>query len=138
MSEMVDMEKLAAVWRKMQDRRDNLRHEYEAADEAVKAQQEVVSTALLSAMNGLKADRLQTKAGTIERGEDYKVSAADWQAVYRFIADGNEFGMLHKRLSSGFVKEYAKQHKGEYPPGVNVFREFTVNVKKPAVKELPR
>lgn len=32
MTEMVDMERLARVWRKMQDKRDELKHAWEAAD----------------------------------------------------------------------------------------------------------
>ena len=36
---MVDMEKLARVWRKMQDKRDEMRHAWEPADEAIEAQQ---------------------------------------------------------------------------------------------------
>ena len=124
MTEMVDMEKLARVWRKMQDKRDELRHAFEAADLAIETQQKIVSTALLSAMNGLKGDKLTTAAGVIEKKLDTKVSGADWSAIYRWIVEHGAFEMLHKRISSTFVEKYAKEHEGELPPGLNVFSQW--------------
>ena len=142
MAEMVDMEKLARVWRKMQDKRDELRHAFEAADLAIENQQDVVSTALLSAMNGLKGDKLTTQAGVIEKKLDMKVSGADWQAIYRFVAANDAWELLHKRLSSTFVERWAKDHHDDegnamLPPGVNVFSTYKVTVKKPTAKALP-
>ena len=133
---MVDMEKLARVWRKMQDKRDEMRHAWEQADEAIEAQQKVVGAALLEAMTGLKADKLTTQAGVVERKEEYKVSGADWQAIYKFVVEHDAFEMLHKRLSSTFVEKWAKEH-GAVPPGVNTFRQFVVAVKKPTARAVP-
>ena len=146
MTELVDMEKLARVWRKMQDKRDELKHAFETADKAIEDQQDVVGTALLSAMNGLKGDKLTTAAGVIEKKRDFKVSGADWQAIYRFVANNDAWELLHKRLSSTFVEKWAKDHTTKdddgndvqsLPPGVNVFTSYKVTVKKPTVRAVP-
>lgn len=137
MTEMVDMERLARVWRKMQDKRDEIRAAYEAADKSVEDQQKIVGTALLSAMTGMKGDKLTTAAGVIERQTKTQVSGADWNAIYRFVTDHDAWQMLHKRLSSTFVDAWAKDHDGELPPGVNVFRTLQVVVKKPGSRSLP-
>ena len=138
MTEMVDMERLARVWRKMEDKRDELKHAWEAADKVIADQQATVGTALLSAMNGIKGDKLTTQAGVIEKQTKTQVSGADWNAIYRFVTEHDAWQMLHKRLSSTFVDAWAKDHDGELPPGVNVFRTFQVVVKKPGAKSLPR
>lgn len=138
MTEMVDMEKLARIWRKMQDKRDELRHEAEAADLVIKDQQAVISAALLSAMNGLNADNLGTKAGIIKRKVAMKPSAADWSAVYRWIQDTGRFDLLHKRLSSAVVEEFAEANDGDLPPGINVWRGYEISVVKPGGKPLPK
>ena len=137
MPEMVDMEKLARVWRKMQDKRDELRHAYEAADLAIEQQQDTVGVALLSAMNSLKGDKLTTAAGIVERKLDTKVSGADWSAIYRWIIEHDAFEMLHKRISSTFVEKWQKEHAGALPPGVNVYSQYVVAVKKPSARTLP-
>ena len=134
---MVDMERLARVWRKMQDKRDEIRAAYEAADKSVEDQQKIVGTALLSAMTGMKGDKLTTASGVIERQTKTQVSGADWNAIYRFVTDHDAWQMLHKRLSSTFVDAWAKDHDGELPPGVNVFRTLQVVVKKPGSRSLP-
>lgn len=138
MTEMVDMEKLARIWRKMQDKRDELRHEAEAADLVIKDQQAVISAALLSAMNGLNADNLGTKAGIIKRKVAMKPSAADWAAIYRMIQETGRFDFLHQRLSSKAVEDWAKEHEGELPPGINVWRGYEISVVKPTGKQLPK
>lgn len=137
MAELVDMEKLARVWRKMQDKRDELRHAFETADKSIEDQQDVVGTALLSAMNAIGGTSLKTEAGVIEKKRSMKVSGADWQAIYRFVAENDAWGMLHKRLSSTFVENWAKEHDETLPPGVNVFTAYEVSVKKPTARAVP-
>lgn len=138
MAEMVDMEKLARIWRKMQDKRDELRIAHDAADLEIETQQDTVGAALLSAMNGLNADNLGTASGIIRRKIKMKPSAADWLAVYRWIQDTGRFDLLHKRLSSAVVEEWAEAHDGEPPPGINVWRGYEVSVVKPNGKRLPK
>lgn len=146
MTKTVDMERLAAVWRKMQDKREQLAHDYKLADLEIENQQDQISNVLLVAMTGMKADKLQTAAGTIERQMEYKPSGKDWAAFYRFIVEHNRFDMLHKRISSTAVKEYAEAHtvKDEdgndvptLPPGISVYTGYKLTVKKPATKKLP-
>ena len=132
----VDMEKLARVWRKMQDKRDALSHAYKLADLEIENQQDKVGAALLDAMNKMGGTRLITPAGTIEKSVDTKVSGADWQAIYRFIKENDAWELLHKRLGSKFVVDWQKK-TGSLPPGVNVYTAFKVSVKKPGSKEPP-
>jgi hypothetical protein len=128
------MEKLARVWRKMQDRREQLKHDYERADLQIAEQQKQVGAALSAAMDSMKATSIKTAAGVIERKQKLLASAADWDAIYRFIVENDAWELLHKRLGSKFVETWAAKHDGVPPPGVNVRSEFVVSVKKAGSK----
>lgn len=133
-----DMETLARVWRKIDDARGVLKAEFEAKDRELETQQDEVSRILNDAMAAMNAKKIDTAAGVIERKQQYKPSAADWGAIYRFVVENDAFEMLHKRLSSTFIQTWAEEHAGDLPPGVNVYTEFKVGVKKPAGKALPK
>ena len=134
---MVNMEKLASVWRKMQDSRDNLKRGYETQDKIIEDQQKQVSSALLDAMNKIGGTKLLTAAGQIEKKKKIHLKPQDWGAIYRFVKVNDAWEMLHKRLSNQFVERYSKEHKGALPPGIDVFSEFVVSVKKPGAKDTP-
>jgi hypothetical protein len=132
-----NMEQLARVWRKMQDARDANKKVYEIADKRIEDDQKMVSAALLKAMNEMGGTALKTAAGVIEKKEQIKASGADWQAVYRFIVANDAWELLHKRIGTQFVEEWRKK-TGDYPPGINVFTEYKINVKKPGSTDLPK
>ena len=132
-----NMEQLARVWRKMQDARDANRIAAEIADKRIEDDQKMVSAALLKAMNEMGGTALKTAAGVIEKKEQIKASGADWQAVYRFIVANDAWELLHKRIGTQFVEEWRKK-TGDYPPGINVFTEYKINVKKPGSTDLPK
>lgn len=134
----VDMEKLARIWRRMQDKRDELSAEYKAADLLIQQQQDQVGAVMLDAMNKLKGTSLKTAAGTVEKKTQMQVSGKDWDAIYRFIAENDAWELLHKRIGTKFVEDWAKAHDGALPPGVSVFSKFVVSVKKPGAKEPPK
>jgi hypothetical protein len=145
-AETMDMEQLARVWRAMQDARDKLSSDYEAADREIKVQQEELSGVISAIMATMKVDTLKTSAGVLERKEETHAQAEDWGAIYRFIAEHDAWEMLQKRLTTRPVLKWGDDHavKDErgnliptLPPGISLFRKFKINVKKPSGKVLP-
>ena len=134
----VDMEKLARVWRKMQDARDKLSHDFKLADLEIENQQDQVGAAMLAAMNKMGGTKLTTAAGVIEKKSSLKASGKDWGAIQRFIKEHDAWELLHKRLGTQFIEKWAKEHKGELPPGISVYTEFKISVTKPGSKEPPK
>ena len=137
------METLARVWRKMEDKLDEIAAKAAKDAKVIKEQQAKVSAALNKAMLDLKQSKATTAAGEIERKPQRKVSGKDWAAIYKFVHEHKAFSLLHKRLSSTFVEEWMKEHQdaegnAEVPPGVSVFTEYTINVKKPGAKSPPK
>lgn len=134
----VDMEKLARVWRKMQDARDKLSHDFKLADLTIENQQDQVGAALLAAMNTMKGTKLTTAAGIVEKKTSMKASGKDWGAIQRFIVEHGAWELLHKRLGTKFIEDWSKKHDGELPPGISVYTEFKISVTKPGSKEPPK
>jgi hypothetical protein len=57
-------------------------------------------------------------------------SVTNWDKVYQFIADTNEFGLLYKRITLGLWKELNEE--GTVVPGVETIKlpSYTLRVKK--------
>ena len=80
--------------------------------------------------------------GSVTRITKAKPSSGDWKLTYNFLLDeairlreeGKDatevFSFLQKRLLIKPISDYAKAHEGEVPPGVNVFKTYTVRVQK--------
>lgn len=137
MTQTVDMERLARVWRKMQDARDELKLQFEAADKVIEDDQEQVGELLNAQMIAMKGDKLMTQAGEIVRAPRTFYNGADWGAVNRWAVENNVVGEIYeKRLLASFFTKYAKDNEA-LPPGVNAFTKFKVSVKKPGAKSPP-
>ena len=54
----------------------------------------------------------------------------DWEAFYDWIKEHDAFDALERRIKRTFVSKYMDDNDGAIPPGVNVFRRYTVEVRK--------
>ena|SRR5208283_973096 len=143
MVDTTNMEELARVWLAIQAARDELKSKYDKDDAELEAEQEMVNHVLGPIMAKMKVTSQKTAAGVIERKPQMKVSAADWEAIYRFVYEQKAWGLLHKRLASTFVEEWADTHKDAdgnrtLPPGVNVYQAYKVVVKPVKSRDLPK
>jgi hypothetical protein len=79
----------------------------------------------------------KTDAGTSYIQEEVKVGIADSAVFTSFLdalpPDADRYGFFEARVSSNRVKEYIKLH-GTPPPGLNIFRERVMRVRKAADK----
>lgn len=129
-----NLSKIVQVYSAIRDARAAKRHAYEAADLALEEDQRKLKVLMLELLNQTGAKSINTEFGTVYRSEKIKPSAADWTAIYGWIAENPErFELLEKRLKSTFVKEFMEENEGAIPPGVNVHREFEVSVRRPNV-----
>jgi len=126
----VDVDKMVAVFVKMRDARSKLKKEFDEADSALKADQEVLQLELLRLMGEYKVDSLKTKHGTVYTESLLKPSVQDWDALYKYIQTTGNFDALERRVKTAFVKEYMETTEGDLPPGVSVHRELTAKVRR--------
>lgn len=126
----MDFARVVKTYLKMRDARTTLKHEYEAADTKIKEKMEQLEAVLLSHLNTSKTESVRTAAGTFYRQEEMTPTGSDWEKFYQWIGENNAFEALERRIKKTFIKEYAEQHEGGLPPGVTVYREFVVRIRR--------
>lgn len=75
-----------------------------------------------------------TPFGTTYTAEVAKYSIADDSAFYTFVKDAGDLDFLERRVSSTHVAQWMEQNGGVLPPGLNVFRERVMRVRKAGEK----
>lgn len=126
----IDNEKLTRAFVNIRDARKRLAVQFDAEDKKLQAMQDRVGNAMLKFLNETNTDSVATDAGTFYRQEEVTPTGADWAAFYRWIAEKDAFEFLERRIKKTAVKEYMEQNDGAIPPGVSVFREYVVRVRR--------
>lgn len=126
----LDLSRIIKAHVNIRDARSNLKRDYEASDKDLKDAQAKLEAALLNHLNVHGMESVRTEFGTFYAQEEMTPSASDWNAVYQWIVDNDAWDLLEKRLKKTFIKEYAEAHGGGLPPGVSVFREKVVRVRR--------
>lgn len=137
----MDLGKIVSTYVKMRDALSVKRKAFEAEEDAIKAQMKVLENALLDHLNkaGEGVNSVSTDAGTFYRTEEIIPTCSDWDALYAWIAENNEFEALERRIKKTFVKDYMDSHKVTHedgsvepilPPGVSVLRRYEVRIRR--------
>lgn len=126
----MDLGKVTKAHINIRDARNELRKQYEAEDAKLKEAQLKLEGVMLDHLNQHGMDSVRTAAGTFYRQEEVTPSASDWNALYDWIKDNDAWDALERRIKKTFVKEYAEAHNGGLPPGISVFREYVVRVRR--------
>lgn len=126
-----NMDQVVQAYNAIRDARTARRRAWEEKDLELEEDQRTLKVHMLDLLNKTGAKSIATDAGTVYRSLKVKPSAADWTAIYDWIAQNpDRFELLEKRLKSTFVKEFMEENEGQAPPGVNVHREYEVSVRR--------
>lgn len=127
----MDLQRVVSTYIKMRDVLTAKRRAFEDEEREIKGQMKVLENAMLAQLHASKAESVRTEAGTVYMTEEVTPTGSDWDALYRWIAENNEFEALERRIKRTFVKEYMDTHGGDLPPGVSVHREYVARVRRP-------
>lgn len=128
----MDTAQLVRVYRKIRDARSAATALYKQQDTAYKNSLQLIANQLMAYLDANKQESARTQGeGTFWKEEQITPTAADWDIIYRWIAENNAFDFLEKRLTKSFLAAHMKRHNGAIPPGVNVLREWVIRVRKP-------
>ena len=126
----VDMDKLAAVYIKIRDKRAVAKKEFDERDKGLEEQMQIVADEMLEACKRIGADSIKTPHGTIIRSVKSRYWTNDWDSMYTFIEEQGAFGLLEKRLHQTNMKDFLAENPDLYPVGLNVENSYTVVVRR--------
>mgnify|MGYP003656848527 CR=1 FL=1 len=123
-------DKLVKTYIKIRDKRAELKEQYEAQDEGLKEQQDLLAEQMLSVCSELGADSIKTPAGTIIRKVDTRYWTTDWDSMYQFIEEHDAYPLLEKRLHQTNLKQFLEENPELLPAGLQADRKYTVVVRR--------
>lgn len=126
----MDVDRLAKAYIALREARSALKAEFEEKYKTLGAKQERLENEMLRFLQENNSDSVKTSNGTIYRQEELTPSGSDWEAFYNWVAENEAFDALERRIKKTFVKEYMEAHDGAPPPGVSVYREYVVRVRR--------
>ena len=71
-----------------------------------------------------------TPFGTTYIQETVKISLADDEAFFKFVRETGDLDMFERRVGAKHVQDYMKLNGGTTPPGLSIFRENVLRVRK--------
>jgi len=128
---IVPMDKLAKVYRKMQQRVQELTQEFESQIEDIKRQQDLVKIALKDQMLALGVSSVRTDQGTVVLSTKTRYNTQDWDSFKTFVLQHEAVDLLEKRIAQTNMSTFLEENPGLVPPGLNSVSEYAISVRKP-------
>jgi hypothetical protein len=99
-------------------------------DRAYKECLEAIETSFLASAHEQGVSGFKTQHGTVFSEEQVLASIADEAAFFNFVLEEGDLDFFERRIKITHIKEYAKMNGGRFPPGLNIFREFKMKVRR--------
>jgi len=131
---VVPMDKLAKIYRKMRDRVSELTREYDNEVETIKAQQAEIAAAMKEQMQALGVTSVRTDQGTVVLSVKTRYSTSDWDSFKSFVVEHDALDLFEKRIAQTNMKQFLDENPGVVPPGLNSNAEYDISVRKPSAK----
>ena len=128
--EKVSLDKLTSLYIKIRDKRSANKKMFEAEDQDLEAQMQVLAQEMLDVCKDMNADSIRTPHGTIMRSIKSRYWTNDWDSMYDFIEEHGAFGLLEKRLHQTNMKDFLSENPTVLPLGLNVENAYTVVVRR--------
>jgi hypothetical protein len=130
-TDVVPLDKLAKIYRKMRDRVSELTREYDTEVETIKAQQAEIAAAMKEQMQALGVTSVRTDQGTVVLSVKTRYSTSDWDSFKSFVMEHDALDLFEKRIAQTNMKQFLEENPGVVPPGLNSNSEYDISVRKP-------
>ena len=130
--DMVPLDKLAKIYRKIKSEIDALTQEYDTKLEQLKAQQDELRFAMKDQMKALGVKSVNTAFGTVTMVQKTRYSTDDWDSFKKFVVENDVVDLLEKRIAQSNMARFLEENPGSVPPGLNSFSDFEIRVTKPS------
>lgn len=132
--EVVPLDKLARVYRKIYAKTQALTQEYESQLEVLEAKKELIKSAMKDQMRALGLESVRTEEGTILLSKKTRYYTDDWDSFKQFVVEHDALDLFEKRISQKNMAMFLEDNPGEVPAGLNSMSEVSVTVRKPTSK----
>lgn len=130
-TEVIPLDKLARVYRRIRDRIQDLTKEYESAVEELKIHQDEIKNAMKDQMLALGSSSIKTPEGTIILSQKNRYYTDDWDSFKQFVVEHDALDLFEKRIHQGNMAEFLEENPGLVPAGLNSMSQYDVSVRKP-------
>ena len=129
-------DRLVLVLGKIRDAKSRLTSEYEKEYTRLGQQEKQVTVELLRRLHERGATQTKTPHGTVSLGVNMQASIADENVYFNFIRETGDLDFFQRRIKIAHLKEYMEVNEGRVPPGLNIFKEQTINLRRNAGETL--
>lgn len=126
----MDNKALVRAYLRLRTARSELKAKYDEEDKKLKQKMERLEQTMAKALADANTESMRTEVGTFYRQVDITPRGDDWEAFYAWVREHDAFDALERRIKKTFIAEYMAEHEGGVPPGVSVFREYVIRVRK--------
>ena len=130
--EIIPLDKLAKIYRKIKVEIDALTQEYDTKLEQLKAQQDELRFAMKDQMKALGVKSVNTAFGTVSLVNKTRYNTQDWDSFKKFIIEHDVVDLLEKRIAQSNMARFLEENPALVPPGLNAFTDFEIRVTKPS------
>lgn len=124
------VEKRVAKYVQIRDARAESNKRNDVLDKAYKDCLESIESSLLATAHEVGTDSFKTPFGTAYKAEQLQCSIADENLFFDFVRQEGDLDFFERRLKVTHIQEYVKEHDGQFPPGLNIFRELKMKVRR--------
>jgi hypothetical protein len=126
----ITADKLVSVYLKLRNRRSQILAAFEAEDNELKAQQDMISDKLLEMCKEVGADSLRTAHGTVSKTVKTRYWTNDWGSMYDFIKEHDAMHLMEQRIHQTNIKKFLEENPETLPVGLNSDSKYSVTIRK--------
>jgi uncharacterized protein involved in exopolysaccharide biosynthesis len=130
-SEVIPLDRLAKIYRKIRTEIATLTQEYDNKVEALKAQQDEIKNAMKDMMKTMGVTSVRTAQGTVVLSVKTRYNTQDWDSFKKFVVEHDAVDLLEKRIAQTNMSQFLEENPGLVPPGLNSHAEYDISVRKP-------
>lgn len=127
---LAHVDKRVGTFVQLRDLRAANTRQYESVDKAYKDTLESIERSLIATAQEQGVEGFRTEFGTAYMETKMLASVADETVFYEFVRTTGDLDFFERRIKASHVKEYAEANGGAQPPGLNIFRELTMKVRR--------
>jgi len=122
-------DRMVRAYMKIRDARAELKREFEAKDKELREKLQMLEAEFQKAFSESGTTSIKTPDGVVFRQTTTKASIADTSTFLPWVRENDALDMLQKRVTVKAVTDYIEEF-GETPPGITVYREHEVRIRK--------